>query len=341
MPFALFHFHRAGLYGVAANIVAIPLTTFVIMPLEAGALLLDAVGWGKPLVVAVRRGDRRPARARACGRRGEGAVALCRRCRLGLRPDGGRRPVALPVDHAAARCSGLVPVAVGALRRAAGAGARPAGHRRRPASRGRRRDGTPLLLRDRAGDFVRELLAEASGFDGDPRRSGCAPFSACSRDACVAAIRNGRGEWRLLATRSATRIDWAGDRACLRRRRHRRLRPPAAARLHAALAQARPRGAGAHRRVAIYLGGKPRSTRVADASAGHPWAQTRRAQARAPHGELASRRIDEVEAAAAREGERSAWRSTPPALVTASKRASRSSTRTTGSGADRALGRMP
>src|SRR6185503_7383281 len=51
IPFALFHFHRAGLYGVAANVIAIPLTTFVIMPLEAGALLLDAVGLGKPLWV--------------------------------------------------------------------------------------------------------------------------------------------------------------------------------------------------------------------------------------------------------------------------------------------------
>jgi len=49
MPFALFHFHRAGLYGVGANIIAIPLTTFVIMPLEAGALLLDVMGWGAPL----------------------------------------------------------------------------------------------------------------------------------------------------------------------------------------------------------------------------------------------------------------------------------------------------
>ena len=40
MPIALFHFHKAGLYGALANVVAIPLTTFVIMPLEALALLL-------------------------------------------------------------------------------------------------------------------------------------------------------------------------------------------------------------------------------------------------------------------------------------------------------------
>ena len=49
MPFALFHFHRAGLFGVGANLAAIPLTTFVIMPLEAGALLLDIAGLGTPL----------------------------------------------------------------------------------------------------------------------------------------------------------------------------------------------------------------------------------------------------------------------------------------------------
>ena len=37
------------MYGVGANLIAIPLTTFAIMPLEAGALLLDAFGLGAPL----------------------------------------------------------------------------------------------------------------------------------------------------------------------------------------------------------------------------------------------------------------------------------------------------
>jgi len=48
IPIALFHFHRAGLYGAGANIVAIPLTTFLVMPLEALALLFDLVGLGAP-----------------------------------------------------------------------------------------------------------------------------------------------------------------------------------------------------------------------------------------------------------------------------------------------------
>src|SRR5690606_30786702 len=46
MPIVLFHFHRAGLYGALANVVAIPLVTFVSMPLIALALLLDLVGGG-------------------------------------------------------------------------------------------------------------------------------------------------------------------------------------------------------------------------------------------------------------------------------------------------------
>src|SRR3546814_11586304 len=47
-PIALFHFHKAGLYGALANVVAIPLTTFVIMPFEALALLFARVGLAAP-----------------------------------------------------------------------------------------------------------------------------------------------------------------------------------------------------------------------------------------------------------------------------------------------------
>src|SRR5690606_37587682 len=49
MPIVLFHFHRAGIYGAFANVVAIPLVTFVSMPLIALALLLDLVGAGSPV----------------------------------------------------------------------------------------------------------------------------------------------------------------------------------------------------------------------------------------------------------------------------------------------------
>lgn len=49
MPIGLFHFHRAGVYGSLANVAAIPLTTAIIMPLVAMALLLDLLGLGTPV----------------------------------------------------------------------------------------------------------------------------------------------------------------------------------------------------------------------------------------------------------------------------------------------------
>lgn len=48
MPIVLFHFHRAGFYGAFANVIAIPLVTFVSMPLIAVALVFDLVGLGDP-----------------------------------------------------------------------------------------------------------------------------------------------------------------------------------------------------------------------------------------------------------------------------------------------------
>lgn len=47
-PIAVYHFHKSGIYGALANLVAIPLTTFVVMPLEALALFLDLFGLGAP-----------------------------------------------------------------------------------------------------------------------------------------------------------------------------------------------------------------------------------------------------------------------------------------------------
>lgn len=48
LPIALFHFHRAGIYGAAANLIAIPLTTFVTMPALGLALMFDLFGLGAP-----------------------------------------------------------------------------------------------------------------------------------------------------------------------------------------------------------------------------------------------------------------------------------------------------
>jgi competence protein ComEC len=135
-------------------------------------------------------------------------------------------------------------------------------------------DGTPYVLRDRAGDYVRSLVAEASGFDGDPEALAARPFSACSKDACVALLRKGSGEWRLLATRSPTRIDWVpftsacgkADIAVSDRRLPRGCVPRWLKLDRSTLAKTGG--------VAIYLSGVPRVDTVADRVGEHPWSQT-------------------------------------------------------------------
>jgi competence protein ComEC len=133
-------------------------------------------------------------------------------------------------------------------------------------------DGTPLILRDRAGDYVRDLVAEASGFDGDPENLGSRPFSACSKDSCVALVRKTSGEWRLLATRSSTRIDWTTiTRACAEADivvSDRRL-PGGCVPRWVKLDEPVLRRTGG---LAIYLGKVPRMDTVAERIGDHPWA---------------------------------------------------------------------
>jgi competence protein ComEC len=272
IPMALFHFHRAGLYGVGANIIAIPLTTFVIMPLEAGALLLDVVGWGKPLWFLCGASIDGLLRLAHAVTSAKGAVALLPSMpgwSYGLMISGG---LWLCLWNGGIRLLGLAPFAIGA----AGAALSPApqllitGDGKHLAIVGAER--TPFILRDRAGNYVRSLVAEASGFDGDPAALATRPFSACSRDACVALVRKGANEWRLLATRSATQIDWIPfTRAC--------------AEADIVVSDRRlPRGCTPHwlqldratlsrtGGVAIYLGKHPHIDTVAERVGEHPWA---------------------------------------------------------------------
>jgi competence protein ComEC len=132
-------------------------------------------------------------------------------------------------------------------------------------------NGTPRLLRDRAGDYVRDLLAEASGYEGDPPDLAEAPFGRCSLDSCVAAIRKGKTEWRLLATLSSTRVDWAdftaactdADIVVSDRRLPRGCNPRWLKLDRTGLA----RSGG----VAVYLGARPKVSTVAERVGEHPW----------------------------------------------------------------------
>ncbi|MDO6413410.1 ComEC/Rec2 family competence protein [Sphingomonas sp. BIUV-7] len=207
-PIGLYHFHKAGLYGAFANIVAIPLTTFVIMPAEALALLLDLVGVGAPiwwvagqalglLLWLARTVSALP-----------GSVAALPSMPLGAFLAMVAGGLWLMLWRAKARRLGLVPLAIGAL----WATTTPApdllvtDDGRHLAIRAD--DGRLYLLRPRAGDYVRDVLGTGAGVQEEALDLDAMPGARCSRDACTVAIHRGGRTWRLLALRSRYRIDW-------------------------------------------------------------------------------------------------------------------------------------
>jgi competence protein ComEC len=135
-------------------------------------------------------------------------------------------------------------------------------------------DGTPLLLRERTGDYMRGTVAEAAGFDGDPETLEGRRFSHCTRDACVAVVESEEGAWRLLATRSPQRSDWVEiTRACAEADIvvSDRWLPKACNPRWLKLDRKALAATGG---VAIYLGREPRVLSVTQRVGGHPWGPT-------------------------------------------------------------------
>nr|WP_308733528.1 hypothetical protein [Sphingomonas sp. KC8] len=71
------------------------------------------------------------------------------------------------------------------------------------------------LLRPRAGDYVRDMLGEAAGVEGEAIAIDDWPGARCGADLCRATIRRDGRAWTLLATRSPYFVDIpAMNRAC-------------------------------------------------------------------------------------------------------------------------------
>ena len=207
MPIAVYHFHKAGLYGAAANIVAIPLTTFVVMPLEALALVADTIGAGTPVWwltdIAIRlllwlahRVAEAPGSAMAIPSMPVGAFAAM--------VAGG---LSLALWRTRWRRLGAIPLAIGALWavRTPPPDLLVTGDGRHLALR---TGNGVALLRDRAGDYTRAMLAENGGSDGEPMLLGEQASAGCSRDLCIADLDTGGRRWRVLATRSTYSVPW-------------------------------------------------------------------------------------------------------------------------------------
>jgi competence protein ComEC len=202
-PIALYHFHKSGLYGAAANIVAIPLTTFVVMPFEALALLLDTAGMGAPFWWVAGQGlDFLLWIARTVAAL-PGAVASLPSVPVpafGAMLGGG---LWVLLWRSRTRYYGLLPIAVGAV----AAVTTPApdllvtGDGRHLAVRGD--DGRVALLRSRTGDYMRDLLAERSGELDPPVDLDTVSAARCGRDMCLISLERGGRAWQVAATRSA------------------------------------------------------------------------------------------------------------------------------------------
>ncbi len=207
MPIVLFHFHRAGLYGAVANIIAIPLVTFVSMPLIAAALLFDLAGMGGPAWWMVGQSlDLLLAIAHFTAEQ-PGAVKLTPRFGVGtlLLFVGGGLWIALWKGKF--RLAGLLPITAGALLivnapvpdvliSRDGRDVGIAGQNDRL-----------LVLRDSEDSYARQNLVEIAAMPGQPIPFASWEKARCSKEFCSVAIERGARTWTLLVARNRDLVE--------------------------------------------------------------------------------------------------------------------------------------
>lgn len=211
MPVVLFHFHRAGLYGAVANVVAIPLVTFVSMPLIALALALDTLGAGAPAWWLVERslalllGIAHFTAAQA------GAVRLMPQISgwaIALFALGG---LWLALWRGRVRLAGLVPVvlASGLVALTPIPDLLVAGDGRQVGITMNAPDGTRhlLSLHDSRSTYTRDNLMELAGVAGEPLVLADWPGARCSSAFCVMTIRRGGRDWVILLARGREQVE--------------------------------------------------------------------------------------------------------------------------------------
>ncbi|MBW8783661.1 MAG: ComEC/Rec2 family competence protein [Novosphingobium sp.] len=201
-PISMFHFHRSGIYSAFANVIAIPLTTFVSMPLIALALALDCIGLGAPvwwlvgkslglLLTVAHVTARQPGAVTHWPTLGAGGFALFIAGGLWLALWRGK-----------VRLLGLVPALLGVV---VLAGLRSpdvlvSGDGHHVGITGLGPSGL-ILLRDERSSYARDNLAEVAGMDGKATTLADWPGARCSPDFCVVQLNRGGRDWLLLIAR--------------------------------------------------------------------------------------------------------------------------------------------
>ncbi|WP_328705853.1 ComEC/Rec2 family competence protein [Erythrobacter rubeus] len=211
MPIVLFHFHRAGLYGAFANVIAIPLVTFVSMPLIALALFLDTVDAGAPAWWLVQHSlDALLGLAHMTASQ-PGAVKLMPqmdRLTIGLFVIGA---LWLALWNGSARLWGLVPAAVASVMLIGtpipdilvGREGRHVGI----TIEGPRGERQLLSLRDSRSSYSRDNLLELASVTSDPIALPDWPGAECSDQFCVITIARGGRDWSLLMARNRDLVE--------------------------------------------------------------------------------------------------------------------------------------
>lgn len=207
MPIGLFHFHRAGVYGSIANVVAIPLTTFVTLPLIGIALILDPVGMGAPvwwlvgksleLLLAIAHFvAAQPGAVTALPAISPFAFAIFVLGMLWLALWSGRVRLWGAVPAAAAVLTMILTEPPDILVTGDGHHVGITG------------EGSELLvLRTGRGDYMRDNLLELAGMDGTLRPLDEWPGARCSPDFCATVLTRGGRSFTLLLSRSRAYID--------------------------------------------------------------------------------------------------------------------------------------
>ncbi|PKP98115.1 MAG: competence protein ComEC, partial [Alphaproteobacteria bacterium HGW-Alphaproteobacteria-13] len=274
-PIALFHFHKAGFYGALANMIAIPLTTFVIMPAEALALLFDGVGIGAPFWWGAEQALVLLIALAHMVADAPGAVAT-----LPVFPPWGFALAAvgglwLLLWQSGWRWAGTVPLAVGMA--ALWMQPRPdllvTGDGRHIAAAVP--GGGYALLRERAGDYIRDSMAEAAGVDTPMLTLAELDHVECNRDFCRWRQGEGAAQRIILAARGRDRIDGADMAAACAAAdvviSDRWLPRECAARWLAIDRDALADSGG----LALYLGDWPKAIPVLRTGDRHPWRRPR------------------------------------------------------------------
>lgn len=211
MPIVLFHFHRAGIYGAFANVIAIPLVTFVSMPLIALALLLDLGGLGGPVWWVVERS--------LALLLGIAHVTAAQAGAVRLMPQIGGLTVALfaagglwlGLWRGRVRLAGLVPVAGASVL----ALATPIpdllvtgdGQQVGITLRGADGETRLLALRDSRSAYTRGNLMELAGVAAEPVPLARWPGARCSSAFCTLTVTRGGREWVLLLGRGREQVE--------------------------------------------------------------------------------------------------------------------------------------